>query len=355
MEKKKVLTVLGMMVVIVILGVAVVPEQQVAKAISPWCPIFVPVGACIAMPDCGPPVCSSADTLHAPTGCFGNACMYAVSNCATGCNLTCSGCAAAASTCAAGDGCLATCAAVGGDSDCTCAVLGGTNCGFAGGCAVGGPLSHTNSGFWTCCNGACAAAANCPSTLCGAGTAIAGCNCGGYTVTAADIAAGKDWCCAVSSQVFTTQAACNASGCGVACVNGTCAGGNICVGGAWVSHCTTGAMDCDETGTDCGGASCAACAAVPPPIPFGGIDMKNPISTSDFGKIIENFLLWILSVAGVITIFMLVIGGIMYMTAGGDEQKVATAKKVVTWTIVGLGLILISYSIIAVLDQILVQ
>ena len=78
-------------------------------------------------------------------------------------------------------------------------------------------------------------------------------------------------------------------------------------------------------------------------------------STTDFAKIVENTLLWLLSVAGVITIFMLVVGGIMYMTAGGDEQKVTTAKKVVTWTIIGLGLILISYSIMAVLDQILVQ
>ncbi len=85
------------------------------------------------------------------------------------------------------------------------------------------------------------------------------------------------------------------------------------------------------------------------------IDIKNPITTSDFGEIVESFLLWILSVAGVLTLFMLVLGGIMYMTAGGDEQKVATAKKVVTWTIVGLGLILASYSIIKVLDEILVQ
>ena len=85
------------------------------------------------------------------------------------------------------------------------------------------------------------------------------------------------------------------------------------------------------------------------------IEIKNPITTSDFAKIVENTLLWLLSVAGVITIFMLVVGGIMYMTAGGDEQKVTTAKKMVTWTIIGLGLILISYSIMAVLDQILVQ
>ncbi len=85
------------------------------------------------------------------------------------------------------------------------------------------------------------------------------------------------------------------------------------------------------------------------------IVIPPPTSTTDFAKIVENFLLWILSVAGVLTIFMLVLGGIMYMTAGGDEQKVATAKKVVTWTIGGLVLILVSYSIIAVLDKILVQ
>ena len=83
------------------------------------------------------------------------------------------------------------------------------------------------------------------------------------------------------------------------------------------------------------------------------IEIKNPISTSDFAKLVENTLLWVLSVAGVMTIFMLVLGGIMYMTSAGDEQKVATAKKIVTWTIIGLGLILISYSIIKVLNDIL--
>ena len=83
------------------------------------------------------------------------------------------------------------------------------------------------------------------------------------------------------------------------------------------------------------------------------IDIKNPITTDNFADIVENFLLWILSVAGVLTLFMLALGGIMYMTAAGDEQKVATAKKVVTWTIIGLALILASYSIIKVLDSIL--
>ena len=83
------------------------------------------------------------------------------------------------------------------------------------------------------------------------------------------------------------------------------------------------------------------------------INITNPIDTSDFGTLVENLLLWILSVAGVLALFMLVAGGIMYMTAGGDEQKISTAKKMVKWTILGLALILVSYSIISVLDSIL--
>lgn len=83
------------------------------------------------------------------------------------------------------------------------------------------------------------------------------------------------------------------------------------------------------------------------------INLTNPINTSDFGTLVENFLLWILSVAGALALFMLVAGGIMYMTAGGDDQKVATAKKMVGWTVLGLVLVLVSYSIISVLDDIL--
>lgn len=83
------------------------------------------------------------------------------------------------------------------------------------------------------------------------------------------------------------------------------------------------------------------------------INVKNPISAGDFAKIVENFLLWILSVAGAVALFMLIVGGITYMTAGGDEQKATTAKKMIAVTILGLTLILISYSVIKVLDDIL--
>lgn len=83
--------------------------------------------------------------------------------------------------------------------------------------------------------------------------------------------------------------------------------------------------------------------------------VTNPIATSDFAKIVANFLKWILSVAGAMAMAMLVISGIMYMGSAGDPQKAASAKKMVLMTLGGLILILLSYSILVVIDNILTK
>ena len=83
------------------------------------------------------------------------------------------------------------------------------------------------------------------------------------------------------------------------------------------------------------------------------IVVTNPITTDDFAQIIENTLLWVLGIAGSIALFMLIVGGIMYITSAGDEQKVATAKKIFNFTVIGLIVVLLSYSIIKALSDIL--
>lgn len=66
---------------------------------------------------------------------------------------------------------------------------------------------------------------------------------------------------------------------------------------------------------------------------------------SDFVNLIENVFKWTLSVAGAIALFMLIISGYMYMTSTGDEQKTTKAKKTMYWTLGGLILLLLAYSI----------
>lgn len=83
------------------------------------------------------------------------------------------------------------------------------------------------------------------------------------------------------------------------------------------------------------------------------IEITNPISTGSFSDLIENVLLWVLGIAGSLSLLMLITGGVLYVIAAGDEQKAESAKKMITWTILGLALILASYSIVVVLDGIL--
>ena len=51
----------------------------------------------------------------------------------------------------------------------------------------------------------------------------------------------------------------------------------------------------------------------------------------------------------IIFIFFFVYGGILYMTAGGDEGKVETAKKVLTGALLGLIIALLAWAIVNVI------
>ena len=85
----------------------------------------------------------------------------------------------------------------------------------------------------------------------------------------------------------------------------------------------------------------------------GTVEVPNPIKRSDIAEIIEASLLWLLGIAGSVALLMLIIAGVMYITSFGDEQKVVTAKKIFNFTVVGLILVLLSYSIIVVLRDVL--
>lgn len=53
-------------------------------------------------------------------------------------------------------------------------------------------------------------------------------------------------------------------------------------------------------------------------------------------QIARNVLDFLLSIVGVLAIIMLVVGGIMYLTAAGSEDQLDTAKKIVWYSIIGI-------------------
>ena len=84
------------------------------------------------------------------------------------------------------------------------------------------------------------------------------------------------------------------------------------------------------------------------------VTIINPIQTDDFMTLVGNFLQWLLGIAGAVALLAIIYGGILYITSAGDQQKMEQGKKIVTWTLFGLMIILVSFSIIKVVEDIFV-
>lgn len=72
----------------------------------------------------------------------------------------------------------------------------------------------------------------------------------------------------------------------------------------------------------------------------------NPPDGLPLSQIALNILDVLLSFVGILAVIMLVVGGIMYMVAAGDETRAETAKKIVTYAVIGLGVAITSLIIV---------
>lgn len=72
---------------------------------------------------------------------------------------------------------------------------------------------------------------------------------------------------------------------------------------------------------------------------WGAIDAAI-VAAPTLSSLALKVLNFLLSIIGVLAIIMLVIGGLIYLTAAGDENKAETGKKIVTYAVVGVGVAL---------------
>lgn len=83
---------------------------------------------------------------------------------------------------------------------------------------------------------------------------------------------------------------------------------------------------------------------------------SNPGSLPDstnVNDIIVSAINWFLAFLASLSVLMIVVAGIMYITSGGDESRIGTAKKWLTYSIVGLIVALLSYVIVKTVSAML--
>jgi len=70
------------------------------------------------------------------------------------------------------------------------------------------------------------------------------------------------------------------------------------------------------------------------------------LGTSDLESSVIKILQWVLGFLGLIAVIFILYGGLIWMTAGGNEEKVSKAKKILTAAVIGLVVVLIAWAIV---------
>lgn len=67
-----------------------------------------------------------------------------------------------------------------------------------------------------------------------------------------------------------------------------------------------------------------------------------------FGNVVD----WAVALAGAVAVFFIVLSGIKFLTSGGDPKQVEGARKTLTYTIIGLLIVFLSFAIIKLVGTI---
>jgi len=89
------------------------------------------------------------------------------------------------------------------------------------------------------------------------------------------------------------------------------------------------------------------------PSPENRTCICNPLEAKDFNEIVDSILNFLFRIAVVLVPLMAVIAGFMLITAAGNPEKINRARDIIIWTAVGLGILLLSRGILAIINQLL--
>ncbi|NTW76026.1 MAG: hypothetical protein HGB34_03940 [Candidatus Moranbacteria bacterium] len=80
---------------------------------------------------------------------------------------------------------------------------------------------------------------------------------------------------------------------------------------------------------------------------WGGSEVPSEVSGARSAtEVAQSVLDFLLSIVGLLAMIMLVIGGLMYFAAAGDEKRADTAKGIVKYSIMGIALAIVSLIIV---------
>lgn len=83
------------------------------------------------------------------------------------------------------------------------------------------------------------------------------------------------------------------------------------------------------------------------------VDVGLPGTFTDLGTIITFVLPVVITLSGLAAFAFLLLGGVKYLTSGGDDKAIGEARKIITNAILGLLIVFVAYWVIKILETVL--
>ena len=80
--------------------------------------------------------------------------------------------------------------------------------------------------------------------------------------------------------------------------------------------------------------------------------IKNPLGFTNLGEILKGVLALVFFVAGIAFFIMLLLGGIQWITAGGDAKALDSARARITNAVIGLIIVAAAYALALIIEQV---
>jgi len=81
------------------------------------------------------------------------------------------------------------------------------------------------------------------------------------------------------------------------------------------------------------------------------LELPNPLSSTTFVELLTKIADFLLTLAMTFAFIMIIWSGFKFVTSGGNEEKITSAKKNFTWTVIGIAIILVCKMLVTYIQE----
>lgn len=83
------------------------------------------------------------------------------------------------------------------------------------------------------------------------------------------------------------------------------------------------------------------------------IEIKNPLKVGSIDELVKAIVDWLIKLGAPVAAGMIIYGGFLILFAGGSPEKFENGKKTILYAVLGYGIIVIGWGIVAIIEKLL--